>query len=254
MERREHVLTSGALQRDMRVLSYGTAGLPVLAFPCQDGMCDNWESFNMPEELSGYIDGGQIRLFCTDTVDRESWSDVRGDNEKRAAVQESYFHYVTDELVPFIASVSADGRRPLATGFSLGGGHAGIVFFRRPDLFSGVLTCSACFNAAHFWGGWMNGVLYDNSPLVFLENMPAGHPYIDLYNSKKIVLCAGQGPWERECQRTTRLMGELLPRKGIHAWVDLWGKDSDHDWPWWKKQIHYFLPYFLEPEARDATR
>jgi len=246
MDRKSHTVYSEALGREMNLLSYGEKGLPVLAFPCQDSMCDNWENFGMPDELADFIDGGKIRLFCVDTVDKESWSDTDGDKERRANVQENYFKFVTNELAPFVMRLCGDGRLPLVTGFSLGGGHAGIVFFRRPDLFSGVLTCSACFNAEHFWGGWSNGVIYDNSPLLFLENMPENHPYIALYNTKKIVLCAGQGFWERECQRTTRLMGELLPRKGINAWVDLWGKDSDHDWPWWKKQIRYFLPYFLE--------
>ena len=249
MNRKEFVLHSENLNRDMRLRAYGHAGLPVLAFPCQDGMCDNWESFGMPDELTDFIESGQIWLLCTDTVDKESWSDVDGDKERRADVQESYFHYVTDELVAFIRSVSTDGRAPLVAGFSLGGGHAGIAFFRRPDLFSGVLTCSACFDASHFWGGWSNGVIYDNSPLVFLENMPEDHPYVALYNDKKIILCVGRGFWERECRRTTCLMKELLARKNIDAWVDVWGTDSEHDWPWWKKQIRYFLPYFLETKA-----
>ena len=33
--------------------------------------------------------------------------------------------------------------------------------------------------------------------------------------------------------------------KGIGAWCDFWGYDVEHDWPWWKKQIRYFLPYLL---------
>jgi len=24
-------------------------------------------------------------------------------------------------------------------------------------------------------------------------------------------------------------------------WVDLWGHDVNHDWPWWRKQFPYFL-------------
>ena len=27
--------------------------------------------------------------------------------------------------------------------------------------------------------------------------------------------------------------------------ADFWGYDVEHDWPWWKKQIRYFLPYLL---------
>lgn len=25
-------------------------------------------------------------------------------------------------------------------------------------------------------------------------------------------------------------------------WLDMWGHDVDHDWPWWRKM----LPYYLE--------
>jgi esterase/lipase superfamily enzyme len=33
----------------------------------------------------------------------------------------------------------------------------------------------------------------------------------------------------------------LLAQLGIPAWVDRWGYDVSHDWPWWKKQLPYFL-------------
>lgn len=236
---------SARLQREMHMLVYGETGVPILAFPCQDGMCDNWESFQMPETLSDYIESGRIQLFCVDTVDKESWSDKDGDKGHRAWVQEQYFHYIAEEAVPFIRRINGGTALPIAVGFSLGGVHAAIVFFRRPDLFGGVLAQSACLHAPFFWDGWCDGTLYDNSPLDFLSNMPADHPYIAVYNQRRMVLCVGQGPWERECQRTTKIMAKLLPEKGIHAWVDIWGYDSDHDWPWWKKQIRYFLPYLL---------
>lgn len=32
---------SGYLNREMHFLAYGRTGTPVIAFPCQDGMCDN---------------------------------------------------------------------------------------------------------------------------------------------------------------------------------------------------------------------
>ena len=76
--------------------------------------------------------------------------------------------------------------------------------------------------------------------------MPADHPYIGIYNSKKIVLCVGQGAWEDEGIRTSRILKDQFDAKGIHAWVDFWGYDVNHDWPWWYKQIRYFMPYLLE--------
>lgn len=237
---------SQCLQRGMHLLVYGHDGVPVLAFPCQDGMCNNWESFDMPNTLSDSIESGRIQLFCVDTVDTESWSDTYGDPAHRAWVQEQYYHYIVDEVVPLIHSMNPTHYLPLVTGFSLGATHAAIVFFRRPDLFAGLLGQSGCYSAQFFWNGWCNDLVYNNSPLDFLPNMPADHPYIELYNQRKIILCVGQGRWEGECLSTTRAMREVLAAKGIHAWVDLWGYDVDHDWPWWKKQILYFLPYLLD--------
>ena len=38
---------------------------------------------------------------------------------------------------------------------------------------------------------------------------------------------------------------EICREKGINLWVDFWGYDVNHDWPWWHKQVPYFLPYLL---------
>ena len=114
-----------------------------------------------------------------------------------------------------------------------------------------MLALSGAYDTKFFTDGWMNDVLYDNSPLDFLANMPVDHPYIDLYNRRRIVLCVGQGRWEEEGRRTTALMGDVLYSKDIHAWVDFWGYDVDHDWDWWKKQFAYFLPFILREQAQQ---
>ena len=30
--------------------------------------------------------------------------------------------------------------------------------------------------------------------------------------------------------------------------MDVWGKDVDHHWYWWKKQYTHFLPQFIEEQ------
>lgn len=236
---------SSWLNRDMNILVYGSSGIPLIAFPCQDGMCDNWESFQMQDTLADYIESGNIQLFCVDAIDQESWSDVYGDKEHRAFMQENYYHYIVEEALPHIRHINGTGALPILTGFSLGATHAVVVFMRRPDLFAGVLACSGCYDTQYFWGDWSNAVLYDNSPMQFLENMPLDHPYISLYNERKIAICVGQGSWEDEGRRTAAILRDIFERKGIHGWVDFWGYDVDHDWHWWRKQIRYFLPWFL---------
>ena len=232
------------LDRNMNIRIYGSAdGTPILVFPTQDAMSDNFENFGMIEAMAN--DLGRMQLFCVDTVDTETWSNTWGDKSWRAWRQEAYYTYIISEVLPFISMENSSSRMPLAAGCSLGAMHAAIVFFRRPDLFGGVLALSGVYDAKFFTDGWMDGMLYENSPLDFLSNMPADHPYIELYNQRRIVLCVGQGAWEDEGRRTTALMGDVLYRKGIHAWVDFWGYDVDHDWAWWKNQFSYFLPFML---------
>ena len=38
----------------------------------------------------------------------------------------------------------------------------------------------------------------------------------------------------------------IMRSKGVdNIWFDHWGNDVDHDWPWWRVQIPYFLGKLL---------
>lgn len=236
---------SNNLQHNMGIRIYGQGGTPVLVFPTQDAMSDNFENFGMIDTLADYLDRGRIQLFCVDTVDIETWSNVWGDKDWRAGHQEAYYNYIIDEVLPYIREVNGTGELPLAAGCSLGGLHAAIVFLRRPELFGGMLSLSGVYDAKFFFDGWLNPTLYDNSPIDFLSNMDNNHPYIAQYNEKPLILCVGQGAWEDEGRRTTAIMRDIFAAKGIQGTVDFWGYDVDHDWYWWKQQIRYFLPQLL---------
>ena len=245
MNKKDTCWFSPNLQRDMNVKVYGHTGLPLLVFPTQNAMSDNFENFGMIETLADEINRGNIQLFCVDTVDSETWSNVWGDKEWRAQRQEQYFNYIKEEVLPFVNNINSTNRLPVTVGCSLGGLHAAIFFFRRPELFSGMLSLSGVYDAKFFFDGWLNQTLYENSPIDFLANIWEGHPDIQTYNQKKIILCVGQGRWEDEGRRTIAIMRDIFNGKHINAWVDFWGFDVDHDWVWWKKQIIYFLPHFL---------
>lgn len=243
MYREEITHYSHNLNRDMHMVIYGHGGVPFLVFPTQDSMCRNYEDFGMIGVLSDYLEGGRIQLFTVDSVDRESWSNKFGNGDERAERQEQYFRYIVDEVVPFIRS--RNDQPPAVTGCSMGANHSLITFLRRPDLFCGMIALSGVYSTDFFFGGFMNGTLYESTPERFLPNMPADHPYIQMYNERKMILCSGQGDWEQDGLPALRYLESVFRDKGIHAWVDYWGYDVAHDWPWWFKQMRYFLPIFL---------
>ncbi len=240
---------SPALGREMECKIYGHRGRPILFIPCQDGRFFDFEDFNMAGVLAPWIESGQIMVFAIDTVDRESWSDKSGDPYWRVRRYEQWIAYITDEMVPFMRTLANQCNgwtgEPgiMVFGCSLGATHAVNLYFRRPDLFDRLLALSGIYTADYGFDGYMDEVVYRNSPIHYLSNMPADHPFIPLYNQKRAVICVGQGAWEQP--DTTYRLRDIFLAKGIHAWVDIWGFDVNHDWPWWYKQAEYFLPYLL---------
>ena len=241
---------SPALGRDMECKVYGHAGRPVLFIPCQDGRFFDFENFHMTDTWAPWIESGQVMVFSIDTMDAETWSNKEGDPYWRARRHEQWIQYITDEMVPFMRDManSCNGWTGfpgvMAFGCSLGATHAANLYFRRPDLFDGLLALSGIYTASYGFDGYMDDVVYLNSPVDYLANMPVDHPFIQQYNQHKGVICVGQGAWE--LPETTHRIQEICQEKGIQLWVDFWGWDVNHDWPWWHKQVAYFLPYLLE--------
>lgn len=241
---------SHALGRNMECKVYGHAGRPVLFIPCQDGRFFDFENYHMSDTWSPWIDSGRVMVFSIDTIDKETWSDPNNDPTWRINRYEAWIRYITDEMVPFMREMVNQYNGwtgypgVIVTGCSLGATHAANLFFRRPDLFDGLLALSGLYTTEFGFGSFMNETVYNNSPVHFLPNMPKDHPYIAQYNSKRAVICVGQGPWEMVDE--TRRLDAILKDKGINVWVDYWGTDVAHDWPWWHKQVPYFVPYLLD--------
>lgn len=241
MQTSYHRLSSKALGRDMEVKVYGHAGKPCLVFPSQDGRFYDFENFGMPGSAQPWIDQGKLRLYCVDSIDRESWSAGQQPPRDRVRRHEAWFTHLVEEFYPFMMADARWQGRAMTLGCSMGAMHAVNMLFRRPDLYDTVIGLSGCYSPEDFLGGYMDEVTYVNSPVASLRGMPPDHPYIDMLNACTIILCVGQGAYEDEMLYSTRQLDEVMREKGIRAWVDYWGFDVSHDWPWWRKQLQYFL-------------
>ena len=245
--RRDH---SAALGREMECKVFGSSGKVCLAFPPQNGRFFDFEDNGMVEVVEPWIATGRLQLVLVDSIDAETWSDPGGDYHSRIESHEQWFSYVVDELLPGVEAdnpsyASGDETKAMTTGCSMGGFHAANSFFRRPDLFDATISLSGIYTADFFFPHYNDPTIYENSPEDFLANMPEDHPYMALYRKSSIVLCVGQGAWEDDMLASTHRMEDVLARKGIPAWVDYWGHDVNHDWPWWQKQLPYFMGYLL---------
>ena len=130
---------SWIMDRDMEHAVFGDSGLLVVAFGPQNGHTYDFRNFGMIDTIAPWIEAGKIRVLCVDSIDEETWS-LDGRMERaRLEQQERWFRYVTDELLP---QYLEEGERALTTGCSMGATHAANFFFRRPDLFRGMIALS----------------------------------------------------------------------------------------------------------------
>lgn len=237
------------LGRDMEFKVYGHSGRPFLVFPSQDGRFFDYENNGMIDAAKDYIESGRIQMFCCDSNDVNSWSSTSWDNRNRILQQEAYMRYITDELCPRIFDTNAKANNGtyakgiMTTGCSMGGTHALNSLLRRPDIFAGCIALSGAYNARLFFPDYWDDLVYANSPVDYLEGMHYDDPKVEMYRHRDIIVCCGRGAWEVPMQEDAGRIKELLEYKNVPAWVDFWGTDVAHDWPWWRKQLPYYLNY-----------
>lgn len=236
-----HKWWSPSLGQDMEMKIYGYFGKPVLVFPAQGGRFFEFEDFGMVEVCSGLIESGRVKVFTVDSVDQQSWANQQAHPADRANRHQAYDAYITQEVAPFIRNHCQDGNlKLLTTGVSMGAYHSANFFFRHPDIFDMLVSISGLFRLNYFIGDYSDDNVYFNTPLAYLPDL--NDPwYLEQYRHSKIVVCVGQGAWEDEMLRDTLELKRILENKGVPAWIDIWGYDVNHDWPWWRKMLPYFL-------------
>ncbi|MBF0104690.1 MAG: esterase family protein [Deltaproteobacteria bacterium] len=242
-----HKWWSENLNRDMELKIYGEdGGVPYLVFPCSRGRFFDYEGFGMTERISYFINSKKIQLYTVDGIDSESWYNFSVLPGDRNARHEAYDRYIVREVVPFILKRSPGSQqRIMTTGASMGAYHAVNFYFKHPDVFKGTIALSGLYRLNRDEFGLKEYDMphvYFNSPISYLKNMGDPH-YLDLYRHGEIVICVGQGAWEEKSIEDTREMDYILKAKRVPAWVDYWGTDVNHDWPWWYVQMNYFLEH-----------
>jgi esterase/lipase superfamily enzyme len=235
-----HRWWSRSLGQDMELKVYGHAGKPVVVFPCQGGRFFEYEDFGMVEACRSFIEAGAVTFFTVDGVDGQSWTNREAHPADRARRHNDYDRYVVEEVAPFIRTLRPQASGALATGCSMGAYHSANFFFRHPDIFDAVIALSGVYQLTDFVGDYLDDNVYFNSPLMYLPGL-SDPWYLERYRRSQIVVCVGQGAWEDGMLADTRALQAILASKEIPAWIDFWGHDVNHDWPWWRRQMPYFL-------------
>jgi esterase/lipase superfamily enzyme len=236
MNREYHNGFSHSLGREMELLVFGHAGLPVLVFPTSGGRFYDFEDRGMIAALDGKISAGQLQLFCVDSIDRESWYNRRLPPHLRIARHKEYEHYLLDEVLPLVRRKNSDPRL-LTMGCSLGGYHAVNIALRHPGRFSGFLSLSGIFDLSSFLDGYYDRDCYFQFPAHYLPNLTDPR-YIDPIRNASCTLVTG---WDDQCLAENQNLDRILTDKQIPHRFFIWQAENTHDWPTWQRMAQQYL-------------
>jgi esterase/lipase superfamily enzyme len=91
-----------------------------------------------------------------------------------------------------------------------------------------------------FADGYQGPDVYFNNPIAYLPGL-GGEALERVRRHVHLILVCGQGRWEEGNVEDTQRLSDLLAAKGISHEHDLWGRDVDHEWTWWRRQARYHL-------------
>jgi esterase/lipase superfamily enzyme len=232
MNREYHKWYSPSLGRDMELLVFGHAGLPVIVFPTSMGRFFDYENRNMISIIGDQYERGQIQAFCVDSVDAESWYNKSIHPAQRAARHEQYDHYLVNEVVPFVRSRNSSSELTV-TGCSFGGYHSANFALKHPQIVTEFISMGGAFDIHQFLDGYYDDNCYFNCPPDFLPNL--NDPAVNRMN---IVLAAGEYDI---CRAENERLSGIFASKNIAHTLDIWGDGAGHDWPWWQAMVVKFL-------------
>ncbi len=247
MDRWHVELDAPGLDRRGAVIRYGHWGRPVVVFPSEQGRAWDYENNGMVGAVADLIDAGRIKLYCVDSFDHVTWSDRSIPLEWRAGRHRAYESWVVEQVMGFVRDDSGGAGEAVVTGCSMGAYHALQFALTRADLFPVAICQSGNYDPSswHAWGDRGDAAYFTN-PSDYVPHLHGDH--LDWLRSRvHLVLTVGEGPWEWHptgSLPSTRHLAGLLAGKGISHDLDVWGHDSAHDWPWWRRQIAHHLPRF----------
>lgn len=231
---------SPSLDRHMEIVTYGHYGFPLLLFPTAAADYLEYERFLVIDVLAEAINGGKVKVFSINSINREAWLNPQVPARYMGMRQQQYNAYICHEVVPYIWH-SCQGQIGIITsGASLGAFHAANQLFRRPDLFAGMIAMSGSYDIRGYYKqDYYDENVYFNNPVDYLPALNDDH-YLPLLRQKQhIHIVTGQGSYENP-DASRRLAG-ILAAKGIPHELDIWGYDMPHDWPTWRDMLKYYV-------------
>jgi esterase/lipase superfamily enzyme len=219
----------------MEIITYGHYGPAILLFPAKgDSPYENEEN-GLIESIGHLIEKGKFKIYSVSNCIKDSWQNPDLTPKEQSVKMFQYNKYLIEEVVPFIFGDCGCAVPIITCGASTGAFYAANSFFRRPDIFLGLIAMSGFYNIENFAKGYYDDNCYFNSPMHFLPNLTDPYWLSFLSSKRHIYLFSGSGPGEQP--GNTQVLDSILSAIGIPHQISIWGNEWSHNWKTWKAML-----------------
>ncbi len=162
-------LQSIHLNRSLQIRIYGKYGFIFLMFPSKEDNFNEEFDGRIISNLMNYINSGYFRIAFIPTINNFIWLNDLSPTVN-SEMQKHYNDFIVEELVPRFYQIAASPTPLIPFGCGLGGYFASNTFFRRPDIFHGLISIDGFFDHKYFSKDYFyqDNNCYYNSPIDFL--------------------------------------------------------------------------------------
>lgn len=222
------------MRRDMNMMQYGEGGVPIIAFPTDQGSYVEWENNGMTEALEYQLEESLNCLFNLETMDYECLLNLDTEPEERLNRYLKYQTFICDELIPFVKEQS-DSNYIILSGVGFGAYHAANLAFKFPDKFGKFIGMDGLYDVTPYMNGFYNDTVYYNSPLHFLPRLDDSNT-LEKYEKLDLrLISSNTNPtFEDHTERFSNILKErtishIFDQKDVELDGDL------EEWDFWKE-------------------
>jgi esterase/lipase superfamily enzyme len=242
MHEEYHRWYSHHIERDLELLTFGHAGIPLIIFPTSMGRYFENKDFKLVDSVAWFVDNGLIKVYCPDGFDKMSWYNRGIHPAYRVLNHMAYERTIVNEVIEK-ASYDTGHYKVITAGCSFGGYHAINLAFRNPHRIAYAISLAGAFDIKQFMDGYYDDNVYYNNPVDYMDGMNHGWHY-DNIRQMGIILGTGE---DDACKHDNFRLASMLYKNGISYWIEC-EPGVGHDWPWWREQLPRYLGEILNKE------
>lgn len=232
-------IESKFFKRNIDIALYGHYGYSIIIFPSIGEDAREIEHEKIIEAIARPIEKGRCKVFVVSTPLNTDFFDIDKTNSEKTLALHDFNEFMTQELIRLVYEEAGGPAPIMLVGANRGAFYASSAFFKRPDLYQGLISIDGFFDVKHFIGEHYDDNAYFNSPERFLPNLYDEYWLSFLKSKKHIYLISTTGKGSHP--ERTEWLANLLSIKKIPNHSDYWGAEWNSDYDSWRAIISEYI-------------